>query len=386
MAAKIKFCMEESRISIKAISKDINIEEAIGNLTFSRDDYFSGGLKLLRPKAKKQNNASIIETEEKPLIELIADDESDATVLKSLNLCEPSTSTLESDGSTKITEFNVKFLKLWADLSKIMQKITKNTPKEIVAEEEEREIGIFDEDRGGNNILESLKDIQDLALKNQKVAGLLNEYAEELEKFVQEFKYKKEIEADSIQTFMNETKKANDAMKAIMNQNPAASDDDIEMDEDDNEKLRELVIQFYWLKALKLKESPENVEYKKAYLSTILNLIDLDKSIYTQFLDENEEYTVITAKEVVKVLMNEFRKEKIDNISKLIAAGKYQEVILQFTTDFNWYSCDKNEIISYLQILLASFEAVKDRKGPIEWICRLLDLHMYLQFFANDIS
>uniref|UniRef100_A0A914Q305 Uncharacterized protein n=1 Tax=Panagrolaimus davidi TaxID=227884 RepID=A0A914Q305_9BILA len=335
MAAKIKCCMEESRISTKAISKDINIEEAIGNLTFSRDDYFCGGLKLLRPKAKKQNNPSIIETQEKPFIELIAEDESDATILKSLNLCEPSTSTLESDDGTKITEFNVKFLKLWADLSKIMQKITKNTSKEIVAEEE-REMSpmnetdmlslLNDENGEGNNILESLKDIQDSALKNQKVAGLLNEYVEELEKFVQEFKYKKVIKADSIQTFMNETKKAIDAMKAVMNQNPAASDDDIEMDEDENEKLRELAIRFYWLKALKLKESPENVEYRKAYLSTILNLIDLDKPIYTHILDENEEYTVITAKEVVKVLMNEFRKEKIDNISKLIAAGKHQEV------------------------------------------------------------
>lgn len=45
MAAKIKSCMEESRVSSKALSKDLSIEDAIGTLTFSRDDYFSAGLK-----------------------------------------------------------------------------------------------------------------------------------------------------------------------------------------------------------------------------------------------------------------------------------------------------------------------------------------------------
>uniref|UniRef100_A0AC34GED8 Uncharacterized protein n=1 Tax=Panagrolaimus sp. ES5 TaxID=591445 RepID=A0AC34GED8_9BILA len=201
MAAKIKICMEESRISLKSLSKDSNVEDALGSFAFTKDDYYAGGLKPVRPKVKKQN-VSTVEPQEKSAIEVLVENEFDTTTLTALNLCEPTTSAFADLTMPKTSELNAKFIPLWSDLSKIMQRVVKDTPKELndtVAEGEMSPMneadmmsllnGISFDDERDNDVFESLKEIHEIAQNQKQVEGLLKEYLNLLEKFVQEFKY-----------------------------------------------------------------------------------------------------------------------------------------------------------------------------------------------------
>uniref|UniRef100_A0A7E4VPV1 TPR_REGION domain-containing protein n=1 Tax=Panagrellus redivivus TaxID=6233 RepID=A0A7E4VPV1_PANRE len=381
MAAKVKASLDAARIANKAVTREHNLDLAVGNVAFSNTYY--------RPVAQPSTSTG------KDASNAVVPDESvEVTSLSndpiSLNTGDddeaPTTSDDALPTTSQLPEVDfTEFVPLWTELSTALkQHRQKQATATMVPVESSESLMSMDSPMSEDQLLDVLADLANgrdspmesdafselmtEASENADLGALMSEYMKHLAEFVETVRKEGLPVFDKPEwtDFVDETRRAVAAMQAVSKKGES---DVPSFQSRDSELQNMLVARYLWLQYVRRKDG----DSPKPLLAALINLLDVHTPIYTQLADVEPADRVITAIAVSKRLTNIFRIEKTAEIQKLFEAGKYDEVISELTTDFNWNCCTTAELIANLRLLLSAFRAVGDGSGAVIYLCRMLD-------------